>query len=247
MLPSPSNYQPRRLFSNEKTSHMTRSQFKPKAFAVYYRQDGTGRDTFVKYNNGGLSAAQPASFVRPSQSTLLIRKIRRAPSPVIHAKPVHYVCDGTGRDNYVHVNSGGMTSYGTNKDSRTAFKESLRQYDRQPANSFLKLGGTQVGFRKTASLTSFKTLNQPGKMSLQRNDPFSKSQLHFNTNYYETQNALSKYQRQLDDRLSTPKTRKLKIVVKKEIPNRPATSATSYLSRMQQNSKTIEYKRLTKI
>ena len=32
---------------------MTRTQVKPKAFHVNYFADGTGRDTFVKTDNGG--------------------------------------------------------------------------------------------------------------------------------------------------------------------------------------------------
>jgi hypothetical protein len=60
---------------------------KPNAFRVNYFADGTGRDTFVKTDNGGFYkpyAPAPAAPV----TTFMTRKQCAAPAPVMKAKGV---------------------------------------------------------------------------------------------------------------------------------------------------------------
>lgn len=56
-------------------------------------------------------------------------------SPAIHSKPVKYYEDGSGRDYYIKVNNGGLGSYANlniSTESRSAFKKSLRTYEKIP-------------------------------------------------------------------------------------------------------------------
>ena len=50
------------VFTGNHTGTVSRTQVKPNAFRVHYFADGTGRDTFVKNDNGGFfDAYKPAS------------------------------------------------------------------------------------------------------------------------------------------------------------------------------------------
>lgn len=44
----------------------------------------------------------------------------------MHAKPVNYIQDGSGRDNYIIVNQGGFKNQDPRKEYRDRFKASLR-------------------------------------------------------------------------------------------------------------------------
>jgi hypothetical protein len=95
----------------------------------FYRQNGTGRDTYIGFNSGGNHVGK---IHQPSQLSGSF-----AIAPVYHAatkaarspeRPVHYNMDGTGRDTYIHVNQGGFAASPALKDSSTSFVESLRYY-----------------------------------------------------------------------------------------------------------------------
>ena len=45
------------VFQGEHAASVSRTQVKPSAFRVNYFADGTGRDTFVKNDNGGFFKA----------------------------------------------------------------------------------------------------------------------------------------------------------------------------------------------
>ena len=95
--------------------------------AKIYNTDGTGRDTYVSFNNGGNTAMfQPAlaqksgAFRSPGSNFKM-----GGGSP---GKRLHYHVDGTGRDSYIHVTDGGFTSkYGKFND-RDAYVNNLRGY-----------------------------------------------------------------------------------------------------------------------
>ena len=82
---------------------------------THYYSDGTGRDTFVGYNNGGFCV--PRLF-NPQQGTAFMRmgsprlggqpQKQVSASPRIEPMPVEYRSDGTGRDSYIVCNSGGL-------------------------------------------------------------------------------------------------------------------------------------------
>ena len=95
--------------------------------ARIYNTDGTGRDTYIGFNNGGNTR-----MYEPSQA----QKGGKFPSHVpgmrvgggSPGKKIHYHVDGTGRDSYIHVTDGGFTTkYGYFND-RDAYVSSLRGY-----------------------------------------------------------------------------------------------------------------------
>ena len=100
------------VFTGDHTGTVSRTQVKPNAFRVHYFADGTGRDTFVKNDNGGFfKAYHPA----PAHAVTSFTQKRRydPPAPVMHSRAVQYHCDGTGRDSYIGFNKGGLAIYGS--------------------------------------------------------------------------------------------------------------------------------------
>ena len=70
---------------------------------TFYRTNGTGRDTYIWYNNGG-----------SVQNLLKNIGVRRAisfpqiPNGRPEPKSLHYFSDGSGRDRYITVSDGGL-------------------------------------------------------------------------------------------------------------------------------------------
>ena len=73
---------------------------------AHYTSDGMGRDTYILRNNGGMCTERDPNF----------RESSRYPSPMKFAGPpahrkqvwsIRYISDGSGRDSYVLINSGG--------------------------------------------------------------------------------------------------------------------------------------------
>ncbi|CAG9325420.1 unnamed protein product [Blepharisma stoltei] len=93
---------------------------------LYYRTNGTGRDTYIAYDNGGVfqsTSKYPNSqtgkyWIRPKSSY-------SRPS----AKSLRYSSDGSGRDSYVKYGDGGLHAASTPRDSLSTFRESLRSND----------------------------------------------------------------------------------------------------------------------
>lgn len=108
---------------------MSRAQVKPNGYKVTYHSDGTGRDTYINRNSGGLYAPY-VPRAGPGVSSFNTRRIpNAAPSPVIAPLAVHYYSDGSGRDSYISFNEGGLALRASFTDVKTAFKQSLRQND----------------------------------------------------------------------------------------------------------------------
>lgn len=80
---------------------MTRT-FHPKYAS--YTGDGSGRDTYVILNNGGLTNSDKPNMMFRKHSTPAAYSRR----PGKAAPAVTYISDGTGRDSYVIANSGGL-------------------------------------------------------------------------------------------------------------------------------------------
>lgn len=104
--------------------------FDPK-YSHYY-SDGTGRDNFVNYNNGGFSIPKVHN---PMQGTAYMRMgnakvYTGSPSPRKEAMPVEYRSDGTGRDGYIVHNSGGLKQIFNKTSGEQFFKDSLRASER---------------------------------------------------------------------------------------------------------------------
>lgn len=80
---------------------MTKCQYRGKAAnTVHYRTNGTGRDQYIVGDNGGFCKAyQPVKYAEVRSFTQKRRVAEAAPQ--IHAKPLYYYSNGTGRDSYI--------------------------------------------------------------------------------------------------------------------------------------------------
>ena len=83
---------------------LTRTQFAVDR-GIIYRADGTGRDSYVFNSNGGFCFEhKPFRHEKTAMHPLPNvnnKSYYRAPAPVVHAKPVQYKQDGSGRDFYI--------------------------------------------------------------------------------------------------------------------------------------------------
>ena len=67
---------------------------------MYYRSDGTGRDSYIVRDNGGFCKMyNPVQWPKVGSFTQKRRVADNA--PLIHAKNMYYYSDGTGRDSYI--------------------------------------------------------------------------------------------------------------------------------------------------
>ena len=94
----------------------------------YYRTDGTGRDMYIAYDNGG-------SF-QPMMSIQKYDKISFRPKSAVaksNVRSLHYVSNGSGRDSYIRITDGGLHAASTPQHYITSFTTSLRSY--QPSKN----------------------------------------------------------------------------------------------------------------
>ena len=89
----------------------------------YYRSDGSGRDTYIAYDNGGVFRPMNKLI---SQGKIMIRSTSSASK--CSMRSLHYVPDGTGRDSYVKIGDGGLHASSSPHHFLTGFKASLRTY-----------------------------------------------------------------------------------------------------------------------
>ena len=95
-----------------------------------YFGDGSGRDSYVVLNNGGLSNCDKKHMLwRPDKVPKVLD-----PKPYKKVASLAYKSDGSGRDSYVISNSGGLVgdfpTFGTRAD--VIFKAGLRQHHLSP-------------------------------------------------------------------------------------------------------------------
>jgi len=85
---------------------------------VYYKTDGTGRDSYIKNINGGLLSYDRIHRLKqvdpPRERGFSFSKTSYGKHPFSYSKKsenkfVHYVSDGSGRDFYVSSTEGGST------------------------------------------------------------------------------------------------------------------------------------------
>ena len=93
---------------------------------IYYPSNGTGRDSYITINNGGLNVPfEPnvydvGSFNQKHSMSVNV--------PRIESKRVYYTSNGYGRDSYIVDGSGGFLSSGNVRDIYTnGFIDSLRK------------------------------------------------------------------------------------------------------------------------
>lgn len=93
-----------------------------------YSGDGSGRDSYVILNNGGLANSEKRAMMwRPS-------KVPRPvdPKPYKQAPAKKYQSDGSGRDSYVLSNSGGLVADFRCSKADMNFAGGLRQHQTSP-------------------------------------------------------------------------------------------------------------------
>jgi len=105
--------------------------FNPKL--TRYSPDGKGRDRYIAFDNGGLL---PGSLPRlPTKQRAAFPNYQSArvsrPDPTVFT----YISDGSGRDYYITVNSGGLHPNYQPGGSRNAFQSSLRT---DPRRTYIK-------------------------------------------------------------------------------------------------------------
>ncbi|KAM3135217.1 hypothetical protein pb186bvf_012682 [Paramecium bursaria] len=106
----------------------------------HYPSDGTGfydklyqkgRDTYIGLQNGGIWKEIQIFSVHPEIGTFGPKRSFNPPAPIMQAKYRHYQSDGSGRDNYVINDEGGLTSTAKFRRKRNFFT-SLRDYEKKP-------------------------------------------------------------------------------------------------------------------
>ena len=85
-------------------------QIYPDPYKVHYHNDGTGRDTYVGINSGGLftTTKAPERAFKTVGNFNMERRATLKPAPVMQPMSPHYRSDGTGRDTNICINEGGL-------------------------------------------------------------------------------------------------------------------------------------------
>ena len=73
---------------------------------THYSPDGCGRDWYILHNNGGVYRKPCVTGFSNEKSP--VKHEYSPPQPRMQAKYIKYSSDGTGRDAYINVNSGGL-------------------------------------------------------------------------------------------------------------------------------------------
>lgn len=66
----------------------------------YYHSNGSGRDSYIIEDSGGLTIKRNSKPLIPS-SRFMKFGVYSKPAYSSNAKVIHYASDGTGRDNYI--------------------------------------------------------------------------------------------------------------------------------------------------
>jgi hypothetical protein len=110
---------------------------------VHFNTNGGGRDSYIVRDNGGFCKMhEPVKY--PQVGSFVTKRHVVENAPQIHAKPLYYYANGTGRDSYIVETSGGFNNVASFIEYRQAFVKSLRSYSR-PRSAYTKSGGKAVG------------------------------------------------------------------------------------------------------
>jgi hypothetical protein len=114
----------------------------PEGKVIYYRSDGTGRDSYIRDHNGGLLTKDRIHKLvqfRPARErnfTFSHAKYGKHPyeyNTGAANKFVHYVSDGSGRDFYVGSTEGGNSNpHCWRNETDFYFKNTLRGHAKLP-------------------------------------------------------------------------------------------------------------------
>mgnify|MGYP000858817068 CR=1 FL=1 len=114
----------------------------PEGKVVYYRSDGSGRDTYIRDHNGGLLTKDMVhkltQFKPPRERNLSFASTQYGRHPYDYNKGgsnkfVHYVSDGSGRDFYVALTNGGNSHpHRWRNETEHYFRQTLRDTKKLP-------------------------------------------------------------------------------------------------------------------
>ncbi|CDW77992.1 UNKNOWN [Stylonychia lemnae] len=121
----------------------------------HYFADGTGKDAFINYNNGGLALAK-IPFHHES-SAFYSKRQPQSPSPLKDAVAFQYRPDGTGRDTYIYCNSGGLKNTSFTPYDEKNFHNSLRTQELQST----KYSRLKPKWDQSADITSYLNWRTP--------------------------------------------------------------------------------------
>jgi hypothetical protein len=114
----------------------------PEGKVVYYRSDGSGRDTYIRDHNGGLLTKDKihklTQFKAPVERNFSFSTKKYNKHPYEYNtggsnKFVHYVSDGSGRDFYVASTEGGNSNpFRWRNETELYFRNTLRNNQKLP-------------------------------------------------------------------------------------------------------------------
>eukprot|EP00347_Sterkiella_histriomuscorum_P023094 403335973 len=90
--------------------------------------DGSGRDTYVVKNNGGLCIE--SEHPQYESGMFFTRRNYGSPHPMKESTAFKYISDGSGRDSYVSINSGGLHSPAVYGSHKNLFANTLRSTEK---------------------------------------------------------------------------------------------------------------------
>ena len=109
---------------------------------VYYRSDGSGRDTYIRNHNGGLLTKdfiyKAVQYKPPKERNFTFSQTKYGKHPFEYNKGgsnkfVHYVSDGSGRDFYVALTNGGNSNpHRWRNETEHYFRNTLRDTQKLP-------------------------------------------------------------------------------------------------------------------
>lgn len=99
--------------------------------SLYQNNNGTGRDTYISFNNGGNTSMYVPNAKNIRDGRLHQRSFTSVfpNSGSLPAKTITYDQDGTGRDGYIMANSGGFKYNFDKVAPANAYVNNLRHYD----------------------------------------------------------------------------------------------------------------------
>lgn len=118
-----------------------------------YTRDGDGRDGYIGYNNGGFwnTRIPPGTSFEstfPESTRYRLRSINR------QVAPFKYYSDGSGRDSYILINSGGLK-----RESKAMANYHLKDFLRTPDQCVLEFHKPSAGHRHYVSRDEYR-INQ---------------------------------------------------------------------------------------
>ena len=94
---------------------------------LLYRENGTGRDSYIAVDNGGMYHPSKTIPEYPV-STFIARRKPNSVKPQMSQKVNRYNSNGTGRDSYIMSNSGGF-EMAKSHSRNLRFEANLRMYN----------------------------------------------------------------------------------------------------------------------